>query len=125
MPSGAEFDPRSMFEGTRFGELRPRRHVEQVALNEVLAKQASVRTLLINAAEAHGAIVIVPPTLFVAPPIWIRRCNQTGSPLPNLWSRVQFESLEPFSPRMGAHSLQNPTGLAILFTPIARATLAA
>lgn len=60
MPSGTEFDPRSMFEGTRFGELRPRRHVEQVALKDVLAEQALVRALLIKVAEARGAIVIDP-----------------------------------------------------------------
>ena len=60
MPGGPEFDPQSMFEGSRLGELRPRRRIAQVALSEVLSKQAFTRALLINAAQAYGAIVIDP-----------------------------------------------------------------
>ena len=59
-PAGDELDPRSMFEGSRFSEIRPKANPAQFDAQAFNQKHAVARARLLAMARAAGAIVIDP-----------------------------------------------------------------
>jgi peptidoglycan/LPS O-acetylase OafA/YrhL len=59
-PSGPAFDPRSMYEGSRFGSIRPIAKIEDVALDKYLLENSIPRNRLRTIANDTGAKIIEP-----------------------------------------------------------------
>ncbi len=59
-PMGPEFDPRNMYTGSRFGDIRPLAKIENLDLGKFLQSNANPRGRLIKIANEAGAIIIEP-----------------------------------------------------------------
>jgi peptidoglycan/LPS O-acetylase OafA/YrhL len=59
-PAGAEFDPRSMYTGSRFDELRPRLHIKPFDIIAFNARIGAQRSRLVAIALKTGARIIDP-----------------------------------------------------------------
>lgn len=59
-PAGREFDPKEMFAGSRFADIRPLETIRDLDLEKFRGENAPVRTRLIGIARETGAIVIEP-----------------------------------------------------------------
>lgn len=59
-PSGPAYDPRNMYEGSRFESIHPVAHINDMPLDEFLLLNAISRNRLLNIAREAGAKVIEP-----------------------------------------------------------------
>jgi hypothetical protein len=60
IPSGPEFEPRNMFEGSRFGQLRPGAHPRPLSMSAFQQEYGELRESLRATAEGAGAVAVDP-----------------------------------------------------------------
>jgi len=79
-PSGSVFDPRSMYQGSRFGSIHPLARIEGLDLNDYFSAHATARARLTAIAQRTGAILIEPSD-FLCKAHFCPALDDSGAPL--------------------------------------------
>ena len=79
-PAGREFDPRSMIEGSRFGQIRPRASLPPFDAQAFLTRHAAAHARLVRIAETSG-VTVIDPLPALCPGMQCPVVDATGEPV--------------------------------------------